>query len=64
MCVNQSNTPKGIVQIKIGLWNLSLKDLKVDQEKMGYHLHQVKLDLHQPTLVLQPCLVEQEKVVE
>ena len=25
MCVNQSNTPKGSVQIKIGLWNLPIK---------------------------------------
>ena len=31
--------------------------------KDGHHLHQVKLAFHQPTLVLQPCLLEQEEVV-
>ena len=63
MCVNQRNTQKGSVQIKIELWNPPLKDLEVDQEKVGHHLHQVKLALHQPTLVLQPCLLEHEEVV-
>ena len=58
MCVNQSNIPKGSVLVKIELWNLPLKDLKVDQEKMGHHILQIKLALPQTNLVLQLSLLE------
>ena len=52
MCVNQSNTQKGIVLIRIGLWNLSLKDLKVDQKMIRHQLLQTKPALNQTILVI------------
>ena len=64
MCVNQRSIPKGTVLIKIGLWNLPHKDLKVDQGKIGHHILQAKLSLPQTSMALWLGQLEQEEVVE